>query len=57
MYSLADIVTGHGNRLGQDGMLAEPRHLEKLLGFVDTPLDTVVDPFEQSCRTDLADLA
>jgi pimeloyl-ACP methyl ester carboxylesterase len=26
LYNLASIVTGHGDRLGPDGMLAEPRH-------------------------------
>jgi pimeloyl-ACP methyl ester carboxylesterase len=28
LYALADIVSGHGDRLGQDGMLAQPRHIE-----------------------------
>jgi len=28
LYALADIVSGHGDWLGQDGMLAQPRYVE-----------------------------
>jgi pimeloyl-ACP methyl ester carboxylesterase len=41
LYSLASIVTGHGGRLGQDGMLAEPRHMGA--GLVGMPGGEGVD--------------
>jgi hypothetical protein len=53
LYNLADIVTGHGDRLGQDGMLAEPRHTETVVGFDDSgPHDLTVDP--EASRTPTA---
>jgi pimeloyl-ACP methyl ester carboxylesterase len=47
LYALADVVTGHGDRLGQEGMLAEPRHF--VAGDESSPGGHVVDP--ESSRT------
>ena len=44
LYSLADIVTGHGDRLGADGMLAQPRHLEMVPTFGGAPYEVMSDP-------------
>lgn len=33
LYSMAYIVTGYGDRLGQEGMLAEPRHTAPVPGY------------------------
>lgn len=62
LYSLAEIITGHGNRLAADGMLAGPRH-EVGIDTSDLPvavklalkgiaLDVVADP--ESSRTPTA---
>lgn len=52
LYALADIVTGHGDRLGQDGMLAKPRHLQPGIGLRGMPAELVVDP--EASRTPTA---
>lgn len=42
LYALADIVTGHGDRLGHDGMLAQPRQTQIILtrsGVTEVPWD------------------
>jgi pimeloyl-ACP methyl ester carboxylesterase len=54
LYALVDIATGHGDRLGADGMLAQPRHevgidKSKLPIFLrralrEIPMDLVVAP-------------
>ena len=49
LYSLADIVTGHGGRLGQDGMLAQPRHIATGGAFTGLAPEPMVDP--ESSRT------
>ena len=52
LYSLAEIVAGHGDRLGQDGMLAQPRHLQTVIGSRGMPAELVVDP--EASRTPTA---
>jgi len=54
LYSLAEIITGHGDQLGAEGMLAGPRHevgldtsdlpLAVKLALRGLPLDVAVDP-------------
>jgi hypothetical protein len=54
LYSLAEIVAGHGDRLGADGMLAPPRQeigidtsdwpVALRVALRGVPLDVVVDP-------------
>jgi len=42
LYALADIVTGHGDRLGHDGMLAQPRQTQIIptrSGVTEVPWD------------------
>lgn len=54
LCSLAEVVSGHGDRLAADGMLAEPRHevgidtsglpVAAQFAFKGITLDVVVDP-------------
>jgi len=52
LYALADIVAGHRDRLGQEGMLAQSRHLQTGIGSRGMPAELVVDP--ESSRTPTA---
>jgi pimeloyl-ACP methyl ester carboxylesterase len=51
LYSLANIVTGHGDLLGQEGMLAQPRHTVYEPSMGDSG-PVVVDP--EASRTPTA---
>jgi hypothetical protein len=43
LYSLAEIAAGHGDRLAQDGMLAQPRYVKTESRYgLDQPVE--VDP-------------
>jgi len=50
LYALADIVTGHGDQLGDNGMLAAPRHTEMAgVHYRGVPVPRVVD--DEASRT------
>ncbi len=44
LFSVADIVSGHGDALEHDGMTAEHRHKTYFPPFPGSPIPPVVDP-------------
>jgi hypothetical protein len=44
LYALADIATAHGDRLAQDGVLAQPRYLKTVLTGDGGSVQVEIDP-------------
>jgi len=44
LYTLAEIAAGHGDRLAQDGMLAQPRYIKTVLTGDGSSVQVEIDP-------------